>query len=151
MIGERDKQGNISRLYGKQVQVWQTPDGFEIRLKTDPKVFTAVSTESEAVTLYNEIEGAKAFALPALPTHVNPIPGEPDAAPIGGRILGKFESKSTPGEFHYVTEYGDGAIRCDCWPFIRKRTCQHYEFVQAALDQGANLETPIVLTYNRGG
>jgi len=56
-----------------------------------------------------------------IPTEITLIP------PMGkGRLLGIFESESSPGTKHYVILSPDGTIYCTCYGFRAPNKCWHY-------------------------
>lgn len=154
MIGDKDVLGNVLRLGGKNVAVWELPDQtFLLRFQERKETYVA-KTEKEALDWYNKIEDKNFFKLPDLPPPRldSQKEEEPLLLPDGAQLLGKFESQSTPGLFHYVIQYKDPAIRCTCWPFTLNHTCNHYQFVKSALLQipvQRLIEKPIVVRYNR--
>lgn len=154
MIGDKDITGNVLRLGGKKVSVWEHPEGaFILRFDGRKEVFVA-QTEKDALDWYNKIEDKNFFKLPNLPPPRldSQKEEEPLLLPDGAKLLGKFESQSTPGLFHCVVLHKDSAIRCTCWPFTLNKTCNHYQFVKSALDQilvEKLIEKPITVRYNR--
>ncbi len=164
MIGEKDKNGNILRLGGKEVYVWELPQGTFLLQLLNRKDVLLASTEQEAVEWYNCIEDKNFFKLPELPALPNStISGHASSGhsiqeikrdagilvPEGAKLLGKIESQSSPGKFYYVIQYKDGSIRCTCWPFIRTQTCNHYRLIRDILDEGATIDGPIIITQDK--
>lgn len=156
MIGDRDRRGNIFRLGGKRVSVWQRPDAtFELRF-VEEKDFYVVKTETEALAIYNKVEPSNHFKLPDLPPlkeHEEPVKNDEVlfTIPDGCKLLGKFESKSSPGKLYYVIQHEDLLLDCTCWPYILRQECSHCKMVQAALTE-LNVKTfdkPIEVRYTR--
>ncbi|MBU2249681.1 MAG: hypothetical protein KKD77_23235 [Gammaproteobacteria bacterium] len=157
MIGDKDKKGNVFRLGGSHVSVWQRPDtGFELRF-TEEKDFYVAKAEAEAIAIYNKVEPSNHFKLPDLPLSreveedKETDSDKPLMIPDGCKLLGKFESKSSPGKFYYVIQHEDMLFNCTCWPFILHKTCNHCNMVQAVLDElgTKTLDKPIEVRYER--
>lgn len=155
MIGEKDSKGNTLRLGGRNVSVWERPEGvFILKFPSRKEAFVA-KAEKDAVDWYNKVEGKELFKLPDLPERLDSKKedeGESLVLPDEAKLLGKFESQSTPGMFHYVIRYKDSTTRCTCWPFTLNRKCNHYNFVKSALETVSVyklIEKPIIVRYNR--
>ena len=50
--------------------------------------------------------------------------------PKGSKVLGKFESNSSPGDFHYIIQSETGYLYCTCTGFGVRKTCWHYELIK---------------------
>ena len=154
MIGDKDITGNVLRLGGSRVAVWERPDSTFLLRFTDHKDTYIAKTAKEAIEWYNKIEDSNHSKFPDLPPPRldSRKEEEPLILPDGARLLGKFESQSTPGFFHYVIQYKDSIIRCTCWPFTLNKTCNHHQFIKSALEQlpvERLVEKPITVRYNR--
>jgi len=72
----------------------------------------------------------------------NPIPFEKPDTPIpipfipkgGGRILGIFDSESSPGDKHYVILSPSGTIYCTCPGYRSPNKCWHYRGMMKILE-----------------
>jgi len=156
-IGEKDIQGNTLRLGGKNVRIWELSNGQFLFRFTDRKEVFVAKTEEDALKWYNQIEDSNHFAFPKLPlpridSRVEKEGDELPVLPEGAHFLGKFESQSTPGMFHYVVQYKDNTIRCSCWPFVLNKTCNHYRFTKNVLETvsvAALTENPIIVRYEK--
>ena len=155
MIGEKDKNGSVFRLGGGRVSVWQRPDNsFELRF-VEEKDFYVAKAETEAITIYNQVESSNHFKLPSLPPpreveeDKETDSDKPLMIPDGCKLLGKFESKSSPGKFYYVIQHEDFLLDCTCWPFILHGVCNHCNIVQAVLTElnVVTLDKPIEVRY----
>ncbi len=81
-----------------------------------------------------------------------PLPQpEPEGLPLvpkERKLLGIFESKSNPGDKHYVYQSPQGEIYCTCWGFRAPDKCWHYRGMMEAIKEGLdidNLKEPIKL------
>lgn len=60
------------------------------------------------------------------------------------RILGKFESESKPGTFHYVIQLSRGSFYCTCYGYRSPNRCWHYQLITEIGPQ--SIKETIILT-----
>lgn len=128
-IGDRDKEGNTLILGGWEADLYQTPTlEYLLKRKGDPTP-TLCFTQEEALSLYNQLNNTHLKEFPKLPTPKEEEEGI-ELPLTKGKILGKFESYSQPGTFHYVIKPEEGYLYCTCSGFSRYKYCWHYLLIK---------------------
>ena len=151
-IGDIDSQGNTLLLGGWKADFYQTPtNSFLIRLVGGGSEDTLFKEEGKALTLYNELNGTNLQGVPRLPKlERDEISIGLPILPPGSRILGKFESFSEKGKFHYVIETEEKSVYCTCTGFGVHHHCWHHTMIMT-LDRKKIPDTIIVrIKVNRG-
>ena len=139
IIGDKDKEGNTLILGGWKSNLFLTTENTYMIEKS------VLSTEEEALELYNSLNNTKLLKLPPLPKTNTKTPGlEGLQLPhTQVRILGAFESESNPGVYHYVIESLKSNITCTCFGFRAPNHCWHHRSIMEIGPD--NIKEPIVV------
>ena len=150
-IGDIDSQGNTLLLGGWKANLYQTPtSSLLIRLVGGGSEGILFKEEGKALILYNELNGTNLKAIPRLPKlEKDEISIGLPFLPPGSRVLGKFESFSEKGKFHYVIETEEKSVYCTCFGFRSPDKCWHYRMIMEVGPE--KITGPIVVTFTKEG
>ncbi len=124
-IGNQDELGNILILGGWKANLYQTPKGTFRLVEVKAGDCHIAGSEEEALRLYNQFNNTYLTSIP-----IPQLKEEGVELPFTkGKILGKFESSSQPGTFHYIIQPPKGEIYCTCFGFRAPNKCWHYRLI----------------------